>query len=177
MDEGAHPLIPSKHVVTINVSDYSSLGIHTQCAWASGCLIPGTTKVNHKQDSWLSKLRNKSQWRTCLSDNTKASRMQTSSTQTSKRSGTYLSHGLAVLLVYHWELSIDATAFYNNKTRSESFKLGMWEEREEETTYGANQSLRQPGPHLVRKNSVTSIHILGRGDRRRLRAFVRLPVA
>jgi hypothetical protein len=34
---------------TAHFSDYDSLSIHTQCAWASGGLIPGTTQVNHKK--------------------------------------------------------------------------------------------------------------------------------
>ena len=42
--------------------------------------------------------------------NTKSSRMQTSSTQTSKRSGAHLGHGLSVLLAHHRELSAVATA-------------------------------------------------------------------
>jgi hypothetical protein len=50
----------------------------------------------------------------------------------------------------------------NKRTRSESFKLGIWEEREEETTYRAHQSLRQPQPHLGGKKAFTSIHILDR---------------
>ena len=62
-----------------------------------------------------------------------------------------------------------------HKTRSESFKLGTWECKEEETNYKAYQSLRQPRPLLVRKKFHTSIHILECSPHRRLRAFGRRP--
>ena len=74
-----HYLLPDPPVKTIycrrlclaataHFSDYNSLSIHTQRAWASGGLILSTTEVYHKQSFLIAQMAqqvsvtNKSQW-------------------------------------------------------------------------------------------------------------------
>ena len=60
---------------TAHFSDYNSLRIHTQCACASGGLIPSTRKFNHKKGFLIAQMAqqisvtNKSQWQHRISQN------------------------------------------------------------------------------------------------------------
>ena len=73
-----------------------------------------------------------------------------------------------VLLVWLWCYPAALLDAATTKTRSESFKLGIWEEREEETTYRAHRYLAFISPVLAgRSPSVVEV-LGGRGDRWRL---------
>jgi hypothetical protein len=98
--------------------------------------------------------------------------MRTSSTQTSKRSGSYLGHGLSVLLVHHRELSVVAIAAATTKrlrNAKEASKLSSVLALLHSRLLSA---LTQPPPHPARKTFCICIHTLACSRPPRLRAFV-----